>query len=134
MKDLQLAPVIENLKAVTECVTADMMGRAWPEKSIRIVSVVIDEIFGNIVKHAVKSDAVTVREEFEEDPDALVLTFIDRNPPFDPLTRADPNVTLPAKKRKIGGLGIFMTKKLADHIDYEYKDGKNILRIKKYLK
>ena len=134
MKDLQLAPVIENLKAVTEFVTADLTVRAWPEKNIRIVSVVIDEIFGNIVKHAVKSDAVTVREEFEEDPDALVLTFIDRNPPFDPLTRADPNVTLPAKKRKIGGLGIFMTKKLADHIDYEYKDGKNILRIKKYLK
>ena len=43
MKDLQLAPVIENLKAVTECVTADMMGRAWPEKSIRIVSIVIDD-------------------------------------------------------------------------------------------
>ena len=134
MKELTVQANLDNIAPVTEFINAELEAANCCE-DVRIqIDVAIDEIFGNIVKHAVKSDAVTVREEFEEDPDALVLTFIDRNSPFDPLTRADPNVTLPAKKRKIGGLGIFMTKKLADHIDYEYKDGKNILRIKKYLK
>lgn len=52
---------------------------------------------------------------------------------FDPLAREDPDVTLAAEERKIGGLGIFMTKKTMDDVTYEYKEGKNILQMKKIL-
>ena len=51
--------------------------------------------------------------------------------PFDPLAKKEPDLTLDAEERKIGGLGIFLVKKSMDGISYEYKDGHNILRIKK---
>ena len=54
--------------------------------------------------------------------------------PYDPVAREDPDVTLPAEEREIGGLGIFMTKKAMDDVIYEYKDGQNVLTLKKYLR
>ena len=69
----------------------------------------------------------------EQDPLAISITFIDKGVPYDPLAKADPDVTLSADEREIGGLGIFMVKKSMDSIDYEYKDGQNILHIKKII-
>ena len=134
--EIQVAPVIENIQTVTNFVIDDLKDRGCSAKIIRSISIVIDEIFGNIVKHGKRTEnnPVTVRKEFETGPSSLVLTFEDDNAPFDPLAREDPNTALPAKKRVVGGLGIFMVKKSVDDIQYEYKDGKNILTIKKYLK
>ena len=53
--------------------------------------------------------------------------------PFDPLKTDDPDVTLPAEERTVGGLGIFLVKKTMDQVHYEYRDGKNMLRILKYF-
>ena len=61
------------------------------------------------------------------------IVFKDHGIPYNPLEKADPDVTLPAHKRKIGGLGIFMVKKVMDELSYEYKDGQNIMTIRKYL-
>ena len=63
----------------------------------------------------------------------MTLTFIDNGKPYDPLKKADPDITLPANERPIGGLGIFMVKKTMDDVNYEYADGKNILRLKKNI-
>ena len=71
--------------------------------------------------------------EVIEDPLAVVITFIDKGVPYDPLAKSDPNTTLSAEEREIGGLGIFMVKKTMDDITYEYKDGQNILKIKKNI-
>ena len=62
-----------------------------------------------------------------------VITLIDSGKPYDPLAKPDPDVTLSAEERPIGGLGIFMVKKTMDDVTYEYKDGKNILSIKKNI-
>ncbi|MBR3004992.1 MAG: ATP-binding protein, partial [Lachnospiraceae bacterium] len=71
--------------------------------------------------------------DINDDNSQLKLTFIDRGMPYDPLKRDDPDLTLPADERDIGGLGIFMTKKSVDDISYEYRDGCNILVVKKNL-
>ena len=63
----------------------------------------------------------------------LRVTMSDSGTPFDPLQKEDPDVTLPAQERRIGGLGIFMVKKSMDHMYYEYKDGKNHISICKKL-
>ena len=63
----------------------------------------------------------------------MTLTFIDRGIPFDPLEKPDPDVLLSAEEREIGGLGIFMTKKVMDELRYEFNDGQNILTMKKRL-
>ena len=63
----------------------------------------------------------------------VTLTFLDRGVPYDPLQREDPDVTLPAEERDIGGLGILLTKKTMDDVAYEYRDGQNILTLKKKI-
>ena len=64
---------------------------------------------------------------------AVRISFIDHGISYDPLARDDPDVTLSAEEREIGGLGIYMVKKIMDNISYEYKDGQNILRILKKI-
>ena len=71
--------------------------------------------------------------EVSDDPVTVTLTFIDQGVPYDPLKRKEPDVTLPAEERDIGGLGIFLTKKTMDDVSYEYKDGQNILTLKKKI-
>lgn len=61
----------------------------------------------------------------------MTLTFIDGGIPYDPLSHADPDTTLSAEQRQIGGLGIYMVKKSA--VSYQYTDGKNVLKIRKNL-
>ena len=61
------------------------------------------------------------------------VTFIDRGVPFDPLKQADPDTSLELKDREIGGLGIFLVKKIMDKVGYRYMDGKNILNIQKHI-
>ena len=63
----------------------------------------------------------------------MVITFVDNGVPFDPLAKADPDITQSAEKRAIGGLGIYLVKKSMDDVSYEYKDGKNILKIRKNI-
>ena len=64
---------------------------------------------------------------------AIALTFIDEGVPYNPLEKEDPDTTLSAEDRKIGGLGIYMVKKNMDEMEYEYSEGKNILSMKKYI-
>ena len=74
---------------------------------------------------------MTVRAEVTDNPLAVVITFIDNGTPYDPLAKADPDITLSVEERDVGGLGIYMVKKTMDDISYEYRNGQNILRIKK---
>ena len=73
----------------------------------------------------------TVRIEVGGDPLTVSITFIDGGKPYDPLAKTDPDVTLAAEERNIGGLGIFITKKYMDDVVYEYRNGKNVLTLKK---
>lgn len=94
-----------------------------------------EEVYVNIAHYAYApgTGEVTVRLAFAEAPKKAVITFIDSGVPFDPLAKADPDVTLSAEERDIGGLGIYMTKKTMDEVHYEYKDGHNILTLTKEI-
>ena len=61
----------------------------------------------------------------------MTITFTDRGIPYDPLKKADPDVTLSAEERQVGGLGVFLTKNVMDEVHYEYRDGQNVLTMKK---
>ena len=83
--------------------------------------------------YAPKTGQATIRVGTEKDPAAVSITFIDRGVPYDPLAKPDPDVMLSAQDRQIGGLGIFMVKKSMSSMAYEYRDGQNVLTIKKLL-
>ena len=99
------------------------------------IDVAVEEIFVNIASYAYTpgTGSATILFEEEKDPHCAKITFIDRGVPYDPLKKADPDVTLSAEERGIGGLGIFMVKKTMDDISYVYKDEQNILTIRKSL-
>lgn len=135
MKELTVEAKIENIEAVTDFVNEQLEALDCPMKAQMQIDIAIDELFGNIAHYAYNPEIgkATVRVEVIEDPLAVVITFIDNGVPYDPLAKADPDTTLSAEEREIGGLGIYMVKKSMDDITYEYKDGQNILTIKKKI-
>ena len=135
MTELTVAATVENIETVTDFVNEQLEALDCPMKAQMQIGIAIDELFGNIAYYAYNPDVgeATVRVEVTEDPLAVVITFIDNGVPYDPLAKEDPDTTLSAEERKIGGLGIYMVKKSMDEIAYEYKDGQNILKIKKNL-
>lgn len=135
MKELTIAATVENIETVTDFVNEQLESLDCPPKAQMQIDIAIDELFGNIAHYAYNPEigSATVRVEVTEDPLAVVITFIDNGVPYDPLAKEDPDVTLSAEERGIGGLGIYMVKKTMDEITYEYKDGQNILSIKKKI-
>ena len=135
MKELTIEAKTTNIEAVTDFVNEQLEALDCPMKAQMQIDIAIDELFGNIAHYAYNSDVgeATVRVEVAKDPLAVVITFIDNGVPYDPLAKEDPDTTLSAEEREIGGLGIYMVKKSMDEITYEYKDGQNILKIKKNL-
>ena len=136
MKELTITATTENIEIVTNFVNEQLEAFGCPIKAQMQIDIAIDELFGNIAHYAYDPEIgeATVCVEVIEDPLAVTITFIDNGVPYDPLAKADPDITLSAEERQIGGLGIYMVKKSMDDITYEYKDGKNILAIKKKLK
>ena len=99
------------------------------------LDVAVEEIFVNIAHYAYTHGGGTARisAEFDDSGRVLTLIFEDTGIPYDPLAKPDPDITLSAEERQIGGLGIFMVKKSMDSMEYERRDDKNILTIKKKL-
>lgn len=135
MNELTIEATIENIPAVTEYVDRKLESMDCPLKAQMQIDVAIDELFSNIAKFAYSPDTgpATVRVEVEKDPMTVVITFIDHGHQYDPLKAEEPDITLDAEEREIGGLGIFVVKKTMDDITYEYRNGQNILRIRKEI-
>ena len=92
------------------------------------IDIAVEEVFVNIANYAYGEETgeMTLSAETAEAPKSITLSFFDRGTPYDPLAKEDPDITLPASERPIGGLGIFMVKNIADELSYEYKDGQNV--------
>lgn len=133
MKELTITATVENIERVTNFVNEQLEEIDCPLKAKMQIDIAIDELFGNIAHYAYnpKTGPATVRVEVTSTPISVVITFIDHGIPYDPLKKNDPDITLTSEEREIGGLGIFMVKKTMDEITYEYKNGQNILRIRK---
>ena len=135
MKELDIQALVENLPEVAAFVDAELeMAGCVPRIQMQI-DLAVEEIFVNIANYAYQpgKGPATVRVEVKPDGSAVSITFIDHGVPYDPLAKEDPDVTLSAEERQIGGLGIYMVKKSMDNMTYEYKDNKNILTIEKNI-
>ena len=95
----------------------------------------IEEAVENVVRYAYEGGMGWIEVGTELDPEGVMLTILlkDAGVPFNPLKKADPDITLSAEEREIGGLGIFLCKQLMDHIEYRYEDGCNILTMSKKI-
>ena len=134
-KEIVVPAQIEKLQEVLSFLEQALCEADCSLKKQMQVAVAAEEIFVNIASYAYQQEngTATVGIEISDDPPAATITFADRGIPFDPLEKDDPDVTLSAEEREIGGLGIYMTKKVMDDVSYAYKDGQNILTLKKSL-
>ena len=133
--ELHIEAAVENLEAVQAFADEQLEAVGCPLKAQMQIAVATEEVFVNIARYAYgpgRGEA-TVRVEISGKPACVTITFLDRGVPYDPQARKDPDVTLSAEERRIGGLGIFLIKKIMDKVGYEYRDGQNILTLKKWL-
>lgn len=90
------------------------------------LKVVADEIYSNIVYY---SEAKTAEILFRNDDETITLVFTDDGKPYNPLEAEEPDITAGIEERKIGGLGLFMVKKMAESVAYEYAAGRNQMTV-----
>ncbi len=130
MKELEITADVNNLDEVLAFIDADLEENDCPPKTQMQLDVAIEELFVNIAHYSGSERAII---QTEINSDEATITFIDSGVYYDPLAKPDPDVTLSAEEREIGGLGIYLVKKSMDSINYERKDDKNILTITKRL-
>ena len=135
MREMDIAATLENLDTVMAFVDQQLEEVGCSMKAQMQIDIAVEEVYVNIAHYAYNPEVggVTIRVQIEEEPLSVILTFIDAGKPYDPLAKEDPDVTLAAEDRQIGGLGIFMVKKSMDNVSYEYNEGRNILTLKKKL-
>ena len=117
--DKSMIPVSEFAKSLTEKL-------AVVPKVANKVSIAVDEIYSNIINYS-GAELATISYEIKDG--RLYITFTDDGIPYNPLEAEEPDITLSAEERKIGGLGIFMVKKMTESMEYTYEDDKNILKL-----
>ena len=133
--ELDIEAVSENLAEVQAFVDERLESVGCPPKAQMNIDIAVEEVFINIASYAYvpETGKATVRVEVSEDPVTVTITFVDHGVPYDPLAKKDPDIGLSADEREIGGLGIFMTRKIMDDMTYSYINGQNILTLKKNL-
>jgi anti-sigma regulatory factor (Ser/Thr protein kinase) len=118
-----------------ESFTADFALKAGlSDKDLFALQIVVEELVTNVIDYGevpVGEHAATV--DLTAQDGLLTIVIRDRGKEYNPLLREDPDVTLPADQRPIGGLGVHFCKKLTDAQDYERRDGCNVLTLRKKL-
>lgn len=130
---ITLTATDENLAIATGFILDYAKSAGASEKFMRQAELFVEEIFVNVAHYAYAPDTGDVKISAEIKDGTLKIVFVDHGKPYNPLEKSDPDTTLSADEREIGGLGIYMAKKLTDNVEYMYEDGKNILILEKKL-
>lgn len=134
VKELKIKASDENMQAVNDFVHS-FLPADCDDMLLNQIDLAVEEIFVNIAHYSGAAEAVIACDYHVsgDGSEELTLVFKDKGKPFNPLERKDPDLTLSAEERGIGGLGIFLTKKFMDLVEYEFTDGMNVLRISKKI-
>lgn len=132
MKEMIIDAAIENLDTVLDFINSELEDSGCPMKLQTQISIAVEEIFVNIARYAYNPEigGVVIRISVG---DEIAIEFEDKGVPYNPLEKSDPDITANSEEREIGGLGIFMVKKIMDKVEYIHKDNKNLLVIRKVI-
>jgi anti-sigma regulatory factor (Ser/Thr protein kinase) len=133
MKELIFEASIESLDEVMDFINEELERNDCPPELLVNINLAVDEVFSNIANYAyppasgTAAIGITVGEE-------VVIKFEDTGKPHNPLTHPDPDLDKPAMERDIGGLGVYLVKKVMDKVEYKHVDNKNVLIMTKRMK
>lgn len=123
----------ENLDTVNQFIDGFLEECGCPMKAQMQIDLSVEEIYVNIANYAYGDGTGKAEISIENNDGEITITFKDSGVPYNPLEKADPDISLSADEREIGGLGIFLTKKNMDRVSYEYTDGHNVLTMTKKI-
>ena len=127
---ITVVPSMETVSQVAEFMETEMEKfEVSPKISMKLL-IAIDEIYSNIVRYSGATQATVSINKIEN---TLKLQFKDNGIPYNPLDAKEPDITASAEDRSIGGLGIFMVKKMLDNVEYKNIDSCNVLTLTKNL-
>lgn len=132
-KELNTAAQVARLSDVLSFIEQNLEEAGFTFKDVMQINLAVEEIFVNVASYAYPDGdgSAEIIIDIEETPLSATIKVIDSGIPFNPLEHEDPDVTLKAEDRGIGGLGIYLTKKTMDSVSYSYENGKNILTMTK---
>lgn len=135
MRTTTLLATTENIPVAIGFVTDELDSFNCPMNTRMKIELAVDEIFCNIASYAYSPGVgkVVIEVDYDEKDRSVHIIFKDKGVRYDPLAKDDPDVTLSAREREIGGLGIYLVKKSMDDMYYEYRDGMNILHLVKKI-
>lgn len=133
MKRLTVNADIQNLSKVLEFIVGELPKDSQNGKLQHDIELVCEEIFVNICNYAYGDKTGMAEIETDISEGKLTIIFRDNGIPFNPLTRQNPDISLPPEERNIGGLGIYLVKRLADEVSYRYDENINILTVVKKI-
>jgi len=133
MREIVLPAAIDSIPKVTAWIDGELEQRGCAPAAQMQIDVAVDEIITNIASYAYPEGGGDFSVCFSCEDGMAEMTFADSGIPYNPLEKPDPDTTLPAEQRPIGGLGIFLVRKMSDEVLYRYEGGKNILTIRKKI-
>lgn len=135
MKKIVIPAAVEHMDEINAFVDAELEACGCSPKAQMQVALAVEEIFVNIASYAYNPEVgeAEICVDTSGDPPSVIIRFLDRGQPFNPLEKPDADTTLSVEERGIGGLGILLVKKNMDEVQYSYEDGANILTIRKNL-
>ena len=132
---LKIGALTANLEQVQDFVGQIMKEAGCRDDIFMNVQLAVEEIFVNIASYGYpgREGSAEIEVQITGEPKSICIVFTDDGVPFDPLKKEDPDITLSAEERQIGGLGIYLVKEMMDEVKYSYTDGRNVLTVVKCL-
>jgi anti-sigma regulatory factor (Ser/Thr protein kinase) len=135
MQNLVLPAKLENLEAMLKFIVDQAKVLGFDEKKIFQIQLAAEEALVNVINYAYPGKNGEIKISLmPKTNEALEIEIADRGIPFDPLSLPEPDICTPLEERKIGGLGVFLFRKIMDEVRYKRRDGQNILSLVKKLK
>ena len=128
-REVSIQAKTEQLDRLLALIDGDLREAGCPEDVMISVGICAEEIFVNVAHYGYPDGTGEVRVLEEIEGQTVTLELQDTGTPYNPLLREEPDITLPAGERQVGGLGIFMVRSMMDGVSYEFKDGQNCLKM-----
>lgn len=133
-KTICLPAVTESMSKILEFAEQSLLAASISPKTINVFLVALDEMCSNVINYGFEDSPGEITVKLESvDSSSIKVSVLDNGTPFNPIEAKEPDITLTAEERPIGGLGILLVKKTMDEVAYEYKDGHNCLYMTKIV-
>ena len=132
-KVMEVEATIANIVVIDEFVAHELEQHGASHKTRQQIKLALEEVLANVASYAYPEGGGTMKVDLDFSGDTITLVISDSGVPFDPTNAPEPDISLSAEERNIGGLGVFLVQQIMDEMNYERVDGRNVLTLRKSI-